>query len=48
MKKKEGFLLIVVLYVDELLITGGSAIGLRDIKSLLSKKFSMTDLGMLR
>ena len=34
--------------MDNLLITGGSSIGLRDIKSALSKAFSMENIGMLR
>ena len=46
--KKEGFLLLVVLYVDNLLITSSSAIGLSSIKSTLNKEFSMTELGLLR
>ena len=48
MKKKEGFLLLVVLYVDELIITSSYTIGLSSIKSALNKAFSMTDLGLLR
>ena len=48
MKKKDGFLLLVVMYVDDLLITSSSATGLSSIKSALNKVFSMTDLGLLR
>ena len=48
MKKKEGLLLLVVLYVDDLLITRSSAAGLSNIKSTLNKAFTMTDLGLLR
>ena len=48
MKKKEGFLLLVVLYVDDLLITSSSVAGLSSIKSALNKAFSMNDLGLLR
>ena len=48
MKKKEGFLLLVVLYVDDLLITSSSATGLRSIKSAVNKAFTMNDLVLLR
>ena len=37
MKKKEGFLLLVALYVDDLLITSSSPIGLRSINLTLNK-----------
>ena len=46
--KKEGFLLLVVLYVDDLLITSNSAAGFSSINSALNKSFAMTDLGLLR
>ena len=39
---------MIVLYVDDLLITSGLATGLRNIKSNLSKEFSMIDVGLLR
>ena len=45
---KGGFLLFIVLYVDDFLITGGSSTGLREIKPSLRKEFSMTSLGFLR
>ena len=48
MKKKEGFLLLVVLYVDDILITSSSTTGLSSIKYTLNKTFAMTDLGLLR
>ena len=48
MQKKEDSLLLIVLYVDDLLITSSSNAGLRSIKSSLNKAFAMTDLGMLR
>ena len=48
MQKKEGFLLLIVLYVDDLLITSSSVVGLRSIKSSLNKAFTMTDLRLLR
>ena len=37
MKNKDGFLLLVVLDVDELLITSSYVVGLRSIKSTLNK-----------
>ena len=48
MQQKEGLLLVIILCVDNLLITSGSAAGLRGIKSSLSNSISMTDLGLLR
>ena len=48
MKKKEGFFLLVVLYVDDLLITSSSATELSSIKSGLNKAFAMNELGFLR
>ena len=48
MKKKHGFVLIFVLYVDEFLITSSSVAGLRSIKSSLNKAFDVSDLGLLR
>ena len=48
MQKKEGLLLLIVIYVDDLLITSSFAAGLRSIKSAMNKAFAMTDLGLLR
>ena len=48
MQKKEGSLLLIVLYVDDLLITGSSVSRLRIIKSTLNKAFTVTDLGLIR
>ena len=48
MKKKEGFLLLVVLYVDDLLITNSSVARLSKIKFALNKSFTMTELGLSR
>ena len=48
MQYKERFLLVIILCVDNLLITNGSTVGLRGIKSSLSESFSITDLGLLR
>ena len=46
--KIETFLLLIVLYVDEFLITSSSVAGLRNINSALKKEFAMSDLGLLR
>ena len=48
MKKKEGLLFLVVLYVDDLIITSSSVAGLGSIKYDLNKSFAMNDLGLLR
>eukprot|EP00253_Pinus_taeda_P002436 PITA_02436 len=45
--KKIDSLLIIVLYVDDLLITGSSASVITNIKTALHKWFSMTDMGLL-
>eukprot|EP00253_Pinus_taeda_P003537 PITA_03537 len=45
--KKIDSLLIIVLYVDDLLITGSSASVITNIKTALHKQFSMTDMGLL-
>ena len=41
-------MLLVVLYVDDLLITSSSVAGLNSIKSDLDKTFAMNELGLLR
>ena len=48
MKKEEDFLLLVVLYMDDLLITTSFVASLSSIKSSLNEAFAMTDLGLLR
>ena len=45
--KENDSLLIIVLYVDDLLITGSSAFVITKIKIALHKRFSMTDMGLL-
>eukprot|EP00253_Pinus_taeda_P025750 PITA_25750 len=45
--KKIDSLLIIVLYVDDLLITGSSTFVITNIKTALHKRFSMTDMGLL-
>ena len=46
-ENKGGFLFFIVPYVDDFLITSGSSVGLRGIKSALIEVFCMTDLGQL-
>ena len=48
MQQKGGCILLIVLHMDDFLITSGSTVGLRDIKLALSKVFSMIDFGLLR
>ena len=45
MLKTDGSLLILVLYVDDLLITGGSASTISAVKRALQDRFLMTDMG---
>ena len=40
-------LLIIVLYVDDLLITGSSISAIATVKTTLHDRFSMTDMGLL-
>ena len=48
MHKKDGFFLLIVLYVDYLLITSKATAGLSIIKLALNKAFAMNDIGLLR
>jgi hypothetical protein len=46
--KKVGIhLIILVLYVDDLILTGSDPKLLNHVKTILKKKFEMTDLGFL-
>ena len=42
-----GSLMIIVLYVDDLLITGTSKKEIASLKDAMNHAFSMTDLGLL-
>ena len=42
-----GSLMIIVLYVDDLLITGSSKDEIASLKGAMNQAFSMTDLGLL-
>ena len=43
-----GYLMIIFLYVDDLLITGSSKDEIASLKDAMNHAFSMTDLGLLR
>ena len=44
----DGNFIIVVLYVDELLITGSTVASITTIKTALHSAFEMSDLGLLK
>jgi hypothetical protein len=46
-KKVGSHLIILVLYVDDLILTGSDSKLLNHVKNNLKKKFEMTDLGFL-
>ena len=48
LQKHDGILQVIVLYVDDLLITSTCTTSIGSIKSYLHSEFSMTDLGLLR
>lgn len=43
-----GHILILMLFVDDLLITGSSPTQIQDMKALLAKKYKMKDLGAVK
>ena len=47
LKLIHGYLMIIVLYVDDLLITGSSKDEITSLKDAMNHAFSMTDLGLL-
>ena len=47
-RKGDAYLVIIVIYVDDLIITSDSDSGITEVKGLLKKKFEMKDLGELR
>ena len=47
LKVINGSLMIIVLYVDDLLITGSSQAEIASLKGAMNQAFSMTDLGLL-
>jgi hypothetical protein len=46
-KKTNHGIVIIVIYVDDLIITRNSDINIFDLKKLLKQKFEMKDLGEL-
>ncbi len=47
-KKTNHGIVIIIIYVDDLIITGDSDADISDLKKLLKQKFEMKDLGELR
>ncbi len=47
-KKTDHGIVVIVIYVDDLIITGDSDANIFDLKKLLKQKFEMKDLGELR
>eukprot|EP00253_Pinus_taeda_P031426 PITA_31426 len=47
-KEKDGKILIVVLYVDDVIFTGNDDHLIKNFKSLMQEEFEMTDMGFLR
>jgi hypothetical protein len=47
-KKTNHGIVVIVIYVDDLIITGNSDVDIFDLKKLLKQKFKMKDLGELR
>jgi hypothetical protein len=46
-KKKDHGIVVIVIYVDDLIITRDSDVDISDLKKLLKQKFEMKDLGKL-
>jgi len=47
-KEKDGKILIVVLYVDDVIFTGNDDHLIEKFKSVMKEEFEMTDMGLLR
>eukprot|EP00253_Pinus_taeda_P030808 PITA_30808 len=47
-KEKDGKILIVVLYVDDVIFTGNNDHLIKNFKSVMKEEFEMTDMGFLR
>ena len=48
LQKHDGNIIIIVLYVDDLLITGSIFASISAIKTALHNAFEMSDLGLLK
>ena len=42
-----NFIIILVLYVDDIILSGNDVVGIKEVKIALSKEFRMVDLGLL-
>eukprot|EP00253_Pinus_taeda_P004661 PITA_04661 len=47
-KEKDGKILIVVLYVEDVIFTGNDDYLIKNFKSVMKEEFEMTDMGLLR
>eukprot|EP00253_Pinus_taeda_P019954 PITA_19954 len=47
-KEKDGKILIVVLYVDDVIFTGNDDYLIKNFKSVMKEEFEITDMGLLR
>jgi len=47
-KGRNGKILIIVLYVDDLIFTGSDDFLIADFKQVMKNEFEMTNLGLLR
>jgi hypothetical protein len=47
-KKTNHGIVVIVIYVDDLIITRDNDVNIFDLKKLLKQKFEMKDLGELR
>ena len=47
-QQSDGHLIIIVLYFDDLLITGSTVASISAIKTALHNAFEMSDLGLLK
>jgi len=47
-KKTNHGIVVIIIYVDDLIITGDSDVNISDLNKLSKQKFEMKDLGELR
>ncbi|CAM8973053.1 unnamed protein product [Rhodiola kirilowii] len=47
-QSSEGYLIIVSIYVDDLIFTGGDIILLQEFKKSMMQEFDMSDLGLCK
>eukprot|EP00253_Pinus_taeda_P006143 PITA_06143 len=47
-KEKDGKILIVVLYVDDIIFTGNDDYLIKNFKTVIKEEFEMTDMGLLK